>query len=107
MVNQAAWLQKEIVISPITPPRSNEPVPWLEPPTQVIIQNHIQKKVDPEGAAIEASNIIAYLKESRTPTINIYTDASSQDNGTTAWACFIKEKDEGIRGSIPNHTRST
>jgi len=64
--------------------------PWLEPPIQVIIQNHTQKKVDPEGAAIEASNITAYLKESRTLTINIYTDASSQDNRTTTWACFIK-----------------
>ena len=80
---------------------------WLEPPIQVIIQNPIQKKADPEGATIETTNIIAYLNESRTPTINIYTDASSQDNETTAWTCFIKENDEEIRGRIPNHTPIT
>jgi len=34
---------------------------------------------------------------------NIYTDASCQANGTTAWACFVKDIDEEIRGSIPNH----
>ena len=73
----AAWLQKEIGILPITPPRSNEPAPWLEPPIQVIIQNPIQKKVDTEGVAIEATNRIAYLNESRTPTINIYANAST------------------------------
>ena len=67
--------------------------------------NHTESH--PEGAAIEATNRIAYLKESRTPTINIYTDASSQDNGTTAWACFTKEKYEEIRGRIPNHISIT
>jgi len=77
---KAAWLQKEIGIPPIIPPMSNEHAPWLEKPIQVIIQNPTQKKVDPEGAAIEATNRLAYLNES------IYTDASSQDNGTTAWA---------------------
>jgi len=55
------------------------------------LQNPIQNKVYPEGAAIEATTRIANL--------DIYTDVSSQDpnsqtNGTTAWACFIKEKDE-------------
>ena len=104
---KAAWLQKEFGIPPVIPPMSNERAPWLEPPIQIIIQNPIQKKVDPEGAAIEATNRIAYLNDSRTPTINIYTEASSQDNGTTAWACFIKEKDEEIRGRIPNHTPIT
>ena len=83
---------------------SNERAPWLEPPIQVIIQNPIQKKVDPEGAA---TNRISYLNESRTPTINIYTDASFQDNRTTAWAYFIKEKDEEIRGRLRNHTLIT
>ena len=82
--------------------RSNEPAPWLEPPIQVIIQNPTQKNVDPEGAAIETTNRIAYLNESRTPPINIYTDNSSQTNGRTVWACFIKEKDEEIRDRIPN-----
>jgi len=86
---------------------SNERATWLEPPIQVIIQNPIQKKIDPEGAAIEATNRTADLNESRTPTINIYTDVISQDNGTTAWACFIKEKDEEIRGRILNHTPIT
>ena len=104
---KAAWLQKEIGIPPVIPPTSKECAPWLEPPIQVIIQNPIQKKVDPEGAAIEATKRIACLNESRTSTINIYTDASSQDNGTTAWACFIKEKDEELRGRIPNHTPIT
>ena len=89
---KAAWLQKEIGIPPITPPpMSNERAPWLEPPIQVIIQNPIQKKVYPEGAAIEATKRIACLNESRTSTINIYTDVSSQE----------------IRGRIPNHTPIT
>ena len=55
----------------------NQRAPWLEPPIQVIIQNPIQKKVDPEGAAIEATNIIVHLIESRPQTIHINTDASS------------------------------
>ena len=41
-------------------PMSNERAPWLEPPIQVIIQNPTKKKVNPEGAAIEATNRIAY-----------------------------------------------
>jgi len=51
----------------------------------------------------EAPTRITNLNKSRTPTINIYTDASSQANGTTG----IKEKDEEIRGKIPNHTLIT
>ena len=61
---KAAWLQKEIGIPPVIPPTSKERAPWLEPPIQVIIQNPIQKKVDPEGAAIEATERIACLNES-------------------------------------------
>jgi len=107
MVTKSAWLQKENGIPPITPSRSIEPDPWLEPPIQVIIKITIQKKLDPKDAAIEATNRIAYLKESQTPTIKNYPHTSSQANGTTAWACFIKEKDKEIRGRIPKHTPIT
>jgi len=60
----------------------------LEPPIQVIVQNPIQKtkqkSVDPQGAAIEATTRMANLNKSRIPSINIYTNASSQANTTTA-----------------------
>ena len=107
MVNQGSLTSETNQDTSNHTPRSNEPAPWLEPPIQVIIPNPTERKVDPEGAAIEATNRIAYLNESRTPTISIYTEASSQANGTTAWACFIKEKDEEIRGRNPNHSSIT
>ena len=62
---------------------SNERAPWLEPPIQVIIQNPIRKKVDSEGAAIEATKIIAHLNESRTPAINSKTIHQHQSIGTS------------------------
>jgi len=77
MVNQSSLASERNRDTLNHTPRSNEPAPWLERPIQLIIQNTIQKKVDPEGAAIDATNSIAYLNESRTPTVNIYTDASS------------------------------
>jgi len=49
------------------------------------------------------NKISANVSESNTPTVNIYANARSQANGTTASACFIKETDEEIRGRIPNH----
>ena len=93
---KAAWLHKEIYIPPITHLMSNKPLPWLDPPIQVIIQNPIQKRVDPKGATIN-------LNKCSTLTINIYTDASSQANGTTAWACFIKERRTNHRQNPKPH----
>ena len=71
------------------------------------LQKEIGKKVDPEDASIEATTRIANLNKSRIPTTNIYTDASSQTNGTTVCACFIKEKDKELSGRIRNHTLIT
>ena len=59
---------------------SDEPAPWLKPPIRVIIRNLIQKKVDPEGAAIAATTRIANVNESNTASISIYTYGSSQNS---------------------------
>ena len=69
---------------------TNESAPWLESPIPIIIQNPTQKKVGTEGAAIVATTRSANFNESNTPTINIYTNVSSQANRTIAWQYFIK-----------------
>ena len=87
---KAAWLHKDNDIPPITRPKSNEHVPWVKPLIQVIIQSPIQRRVDPEGAAVSATSIFANFNESKIATVGIYTNASSEANGTTIWAYFIK-----------------
>ena len=71
------------------------------------MQHTIEKKVDPEGAAVAATIIIANFSESNRSTVNIYTDASSQANITLAWTCFVTETNEEISGRIHNHTPVT
>ena len=39
--------------------------------------------------------------------INIFTHASSQQDGKTGWACFIAEEDLIIQGRLPDHTPIT
>ena len=87
---KAAWLHKDNYIPRITRPKSKEHVPWIKPLIYVIIQNPTQRRVDPEGAAVVATTRMANFTESKTTIIDIYTNASSDTNGTTIWAYFIK-----------------
>jgi len=73
---------------------SNEPSQWLKPPIQVTLQNPIQKKVYPEGAAVAATTRIANFNESKTPNVNIYSDSGSSAKRTKDWACFIKGRNK-------------
>ena len=104
---KAAWLQKEIGIPRIKPPNSQRPPPWENPPIHVIIKNPVPKKADPEGAGKAASDRIKNLNYNTRQTYNIYTDASAQSNGNTAWACYIEETKQEIKGRILDHTPIT
>jgi len=68
MVNRGSLAPEEISMPLITSPRSNEPAPWLKSPIQLIIQNHIQRKVDPERSAIAGTSLLKATHQLSTST---------------------------------------
>lgn len=103
---RAARLQKSIGIPPIQPPESQEPPPWQDPPLHVIIDNPINKNQNPIGASKAAVNRILNLNDTQI-ALNIYTDASAQQDGKTAWACYVEEEDQVLQGRLPDNTPIT
>ena len=54
------------------------------------MHNPIQTKGGPEGAAIAGTTRITNFNKTDTPTLSIYTDASSRVNGTHSGHVSLK-----------------
>jgi len=100
---KAVWLQKDIGIPQIQPPVSQESPPWEVPPLHVLISNPINKTRHPQEAAKAAYNRILDLNNKNNLPINTYTDASTHQDGKTAWACYVQEEDLDIQGRLPDN----
>ena len=90
-----------------TTPVSQESLPWEDPPIQVLISNPINKNRHPQEAAKAAYNRILDLTNRNNLPINIYTDASTHQDGKTAWACYVQEENLDIKGRLPDNTPIT
>jgi ribonuclease HI len=104
---KAAWLQEDLKIPALKPPRCKEPPPWEESPFEVHIHNPISKREDPLLAATEARNRILELNRNHSQATNIYTDASCQEDGKSGLGVYIQGLETELTQRLPDNTPIT